>query len=245
MKTPDYIRASNKDIQANALFDVVGARGLLGEEQRTQRVMGVTAFASGNPLFSPLLKADEILLDAYRDAGKRNPEDYVQIRKNGPSPEAQQMQQQMQEMQQAIQQKEQELKAVEEKLKKNAMDQGLKANKMQYEEQLLNLKKQMADYQINTDSRQHDMKKAQSEHNDESLEKQSEILEQTQAVAPIAQQMAESIAQNAQVMAGLAQLIAQGNQINAKVLEVLASPKKIGIQRDTTGRISSATATVQ
>lgn len=79
MSTPDFIRATNQDIQANAHFDVVGSRGLLGEEQRTQRVGAATAFFSGNPLFAPKLKTTEIMLQTYRDAGLKNPEQYVTV----------------------------------------------------------------------------------------------------------------------------------------------------------------------
>lgn len=78
MHTPDFIRATKKDIDANAVFEVVGSRGLLGEEQRTQKIMAVHAWASSNPLYAKYLKPVEIILDAYRDAGKKNPEDWVQ-----------------------------------------------------------------------------------------------------------------------------------------------------------------------
>lgn len=102
MSTPDFIRATNKDIQANAHFDVVGSRGLLGEEQRTQRVGAATAFFSQNPLFAPKLKTTEIMLQTYRDAGLKNPEQYVQVEEGPQIPP--QVQQQVQQMQQAIQQ---------------------------------------------------------------------------------------------------------------------------------------------
>lgn len=107
MHTPDFIRAQKKDIQANAHFEVVGTRGLLGEEQRTQRVMQTTMAFAANPAFLPKLNVEAIMLDGYRDAGKKNPEEYV---RTGQAPTAQEqaMQQQMQQMQQLLQKMAQE-----------------------------------------------------------------------------------------------------------------------------------------
>jgi len=95
MHTPDFIRATKKDIQANAVFEVVGSRGLLGEEQRTQKIMAVHAWASSNPLYAKHLKPVDIILDAYRDAGKKNPEVWVQT---GQPEIPQEVQQQMQQL---------------------------------------------------------------------------------------------------------------------------------------------------
>ena len=108
MGTPDFLRFTKKDIDLSAHFDVVGARGILGEKERQQQISNVTIFASGNPLFAPLLNADRILLDMYRDAGKRNPEEWVKTPEAGPQipPE---VQMQVQQMQQAMQQMAQEL----------------------------------------------------------------------------------------------------------------------------------------
>lgn len=103
MHTPDFVRAKKSDIQANAFFEVVGSRGLLGEEQRTERTTQVTAFASGNPLFAPLLKPDQVLLDMYRDAGKKNPEEWVKTA-GAQNPQDAALKMQLQQMQQLLQQ---------------------------------------------------------------------------------------------------------------------------------------------
>lgn len=107
MNTPDFIRATNKDIQANAHFEIVGSKGLLGEEQRRTRVAQSVAFFSGNPLFAGKLNAEAIMLDELRDAGKKNPEEWVKVGDKGPQIPPQ-VQQQMQEMQKALQQLSQE-----------------------------------------------------------------------------------------------------------------------------------------
>lgn len=107
METPDIVRVTNDDIQVTAHFSVVGAKGILGEKERQQNISNVTVFASGNPLFAPLLNSERILLDMYRDAGKRNPEEWVQAEKGPQIPP--QVQAQMQQMQQAMQQMAQQL----------------------------------------------------------------------------------------------------------------------------------------
>ena len=100
MKSQDYMLFTSRDVDVNATFDVVGARSMLGEQQRRQQMTQVTFAAAGSPLFAPLLNAPRILLDMYRDAGKKNPEEWV---KTGPMVDPA-MQAQHQKMMQAIQQ---------------------------------------------------------------------------------------------------------------------------------------------
>jgi hypothetical protein len=110
MNTPDVVRFTKKDIDYCAHFDVVGAKGILGEQKRQEQVSNVTVFASGNPLFASLLKPDRILIGMYRDAGKKNPEEWVKTQNEGPQipPE---LMARMQEMQQVMAQMQQELQA--------------------------------------------------------------------------------------------------------------------------------------
>jgi hypothetical protein len=108
MDSPDFMRASKKDLPEYIHFEVVGSKGLLGEEQRTQRTSAVTTFASGNPLFAPLLKPAELLKEMYQDAGNKNPERFLNVQQ-GQDPAVMQIQQQAQEMMQQAQQAIQEL----------------------------------------------------------------------------------------------------------------------------------------
>lgn len=143
MHTPDYMTITREQIDKNAQFEIVGSRGVLGEEQRTQRTTAVTAFASQNPLFAPLLKPLEILISMYRDAGEKNPEGFVKIDQQGQQGGGQQAMQQVQQMAEAIKQKEAELQQVEEQLKKQANDLALKTMKQQFESQLLALREKL------------------------------------------------------------------------------------------------------
>ena len=73
----DFIRWTKNDLPKEVHFEVVGARGVLGERQRSTMMTSVTAFASSNPLFQPLLETQELLVQMYQDAGVKNPERFV------------------------------------------------------------------------------------------------------------------------------------------------------------------------
>jgi hypothetical protein len=117
LNTPDVVRFTNKDVQRDVHFDVVGTKGVLGEQQRQQQTTNVTVFASGNPLFAPLLKTQRILIDMYKDAGKKNPEEWVKTQQDGPQipPQVQaliqQLQQKLQEAESGMQVKMAQLQA--------------------------------------------------------------------------------------------------------------------------------------
>lgn len=104
---PDFISLQKKDLPQTVHFEIVGSKGVLGEQRRAQQMTAVTAFASGNPLFAPLLNAPQILIDMYEDAGVKGAETYVNTQKPQIPPQVQaqmqQMQQQLQEMGQELQ----------------------------------------------------------------------------------------------------------------------------------------------
>jgi len=103
---PDFITVKNDDLPKVVHFEVVGSKGVLGEERRRTQMTAVTAFAAGSPLFAGRLNADKILIDMYEDAGVKGAEMYLKNEENKVPPE---VQQQMQQLQQAAQQLQQEL----------------------------------------------------------------------------------------------------------------------------------------
>lgn len=109
MHTNDFITAKREHVQEDVHFDVVGSRGVLGEEQRTRKIAETVAFFSGNPLFAPKLNTTPIALEMLRDAGKKNPEEWIKVDEEEPQIPPEVMQQ-MQQMQQALQQMGEELK---------------------------------------------------------------------------------------------------------------------------------------
>src|SRR5260221_5339595 len=103
---PDFISLQKKDLPQTVHFEIVGSKGVLGEQRRAQQMTAVTAFSSVNPLFAPLLNCPQILIDMYEDAGVKGAETYVNTQQPQIPP---QVQQQMQQMQQQLQEMGQEL----------------------------------------------------------------------------------------------------------------------------------------
>ena len=106
MDTKDFVRISGAQYKETPVihFDVVGAKGILGEEQRMERQTQVTAFASQNPMFAPLLKPRELLLNMYKDAGTKNPDRFVNAQGDMEDPQVAQLQQLVQALQAELQQ---------------------------------------------------------------------------------------------------------------------------------------------
>jgi hypothetical protein len=109
---PDFLTITKKELKDARIvhFEVVGSKGILGEQRRSQQMTAVTAFASQNPLFAPLLNAPQILIDMYEDAGVKGAESYV--KNQGPQIPPQ-VKLQMQQMQQVIQEMSQKLQEAE------------------------------------------------------------------------------------------------------------------------------------
>lgn len=109
---PDFLTITSKEMKDAKVvhFEVVGSKGVLGEQRRAQQMTAVTFNASQNPLFAPLLNAPKILIDMYEDAGVKGAEEYVLTQGPQIPPQAkaqmQQMQQALQEMQQKLQEAE-------------------------------------------------------------------------------------------------------------------------------------------
>ncbi|HZQ44473.1 MAG TPA: hypothetical protein VFA99_14555 [Acidobacteriaceae bacterium] len=98
MEDPDFLVMTKKDLPKAVHFSVVGARGVLGEEERNQKMSVVTAFAAGNPLFAPLLDTKALLGQMFQDAGVKNPERFIVQ-----GPNAGQLQVENQQLKQAVQ----------------------------------------------------------------------------------------------------------------------------------------------
>lgn len=157
INSPDFIRIGKTEMKQAAAshFDVVGARGLLGEEQRNERMGAVTAFASQNPLFAPLLKPSELLVEAYRDAGVKNPERFVNTEQQDMVP-AQQVEMAVQE---AVAPMQEELAKTQEALTKAQMaeqakvidaqtKQAMEMKKLEFEEQKIILEHERKMHEI-------------------------------------------------------------------------------------------------
>lgn len=100
-QSPDFQRITRKELPKNANFEVIGAKGMLGEAQRAQRFTVATTLLASSPLFARDLNTTAIEKQVYQDAGVKNPEQFL-IQKNAAIPP--QVQQQLEQMQQVIKQ---------------------------------------------------------------------------------------------------------------------------------------------
>jgi hypothetical protein len=108
---PDFITMTRKEIaDIKAHFEVVGSKGILGEQRRAQQMTAVTAFALGNPLTAPLINIEKVLIDMYEDAGAKGAEEYV---RSGQGQIPPQVRAQMEQMQAVIQELQGELQKAE------------------------------------------------------------------------------------------------------------------------------------
>lgn len=79
MDAPDFERLSKDDLPGNVHFEIVGSKGLLGEEQRQQKTMAWTSFLLSNPMTANIVNIVEIAKQGYMDAGNKNPERFLKV----------------------------------------------------------------------------------------------------------------------------------------------------------------------
>jgi hypothetical protein len=105
MDAPDFEVMKKKELPKNIHYEIVGSKGLLGEEQRQSATSQVTAFWMGaNP---QLLKQPELAKEMYRDAGNKNPEKFLNVGDAAEEMQAQ-FQQVIEQLQEQAQQAQQE-----------------------------------------------------------------------------------------------------------------------------------------
>ena len=106
MDAQDFETMRRSELPPSVHYDIVGSKGLLGEEQRQAQTSQVTAFWMGaNPR---MLKQPELAKEMYRDAGNKNPEKFLNI-----GDEAEEFQQQIQQI---VAQAEQQIQALQQEI---------------------------------------------------------------------------------------------------------------------------------
>ena len=135
LEEPDFVRVTKKDLPKSVHFEMIGAKGILGERQRQQAMMAVTFNAAKSPLFGPLLKSRELLIQAYQDAGARNPEYFVKSEQEMPLPPqiAQMLQKMQMQMKLLVEELKKEKSGNEVKLEKIHKDHEAKLAKLMTE----------------------------------------------------------------------------------------------------------------
>ena len=248
MDAPDFMRVNKDDLPDTVHFEVVGSKGLLGEEQRTQRTSAVTAFASGNPLFAPLLRPDVLLKEMYQDAGNKNPERFLSPQEQQ-DPRIAQMQQQMQQIVQQMQQKIQELESKQQvemaKLQQSGQIEQAKAQQSaQIDQAEIELKARIADAEL-----QLKREIAQAELQLKRDQAGADIdLKREQASGDIDLKRRVELTKLGQkdpdgdsdIETTLAHMLdQQANRIGAMVEEAITTPMPVEVERDASGRVSA------
>lgn len=77
VQDPDFLIADKKTLPKAVHFEVVGARGVLGEQERAEKFTQVFAFALGNQLTAGRIDIDAGLTQMFQDAGTKNPERFL------------------------------------------------------------------------------------------------------------------------------------------------------------------------
>ena len=108
---PDFLTITKAELPKVVHFEVVGSKGILGEERRAQQMTAVTAFLLGNPITAPLVNVVPVMVDMYEDAGVKGAEEYVKSDQGQIPPQVRMQLQQMEEVIKELQAKLQEAEA--------------------------------------------------------------------------------------------------------------------------------------
>ena len=118
-RTQDFLRASKSDLPKKTKFEIVGSRELLGEEQRTARVINTAQIAAGIPQIAAQTDWAEVSLMLWESTRVKDPGRFVIEQEDDKLPReafeqaAQQAQQIVQELQQQLQQTGEKLQQAE------------------------------------------------------------------------------------------------------------------------------------
>jgi len=192
MGAKDFMWMTKKELPQNVHFDVVGSKGILGEEERAQKMLSVTTMAAGSDLFRPLLDPEAILKQAFMDSGVKNPEQFLKINEGN---EVNAIVQQIQEEAQgAISQLEQENFELEKKLNIQQAVNGARIEETRIKTEMqAALSEDKAELQAKLDILDSNLKiiEAQAKSDSESEDSQVTIREIIKAVAEIQDVMEE------------------------------------------------------
>ncbi len=118
-RTADFLRASKSDLPKKTKFEIVGSRELLGEEQRTARVINTAQIAAGIPQIAAQTDWAEVSMMLWESTRVKDPGRFVIEQEDDKLPReafeqaAQQAQQIVQELQQQLQEVGQKLAQAE------------------------------------------------------------------------------------------------------------------------------------
>lgn len=146
--TPDFLRATKKDLPKNVIMEVTGSRQLLGEEQRTARFINTAATAANVQPLAQTTDWQEVARQMWEDTRVKDPERFlVASDRNAEVQEALQAQQEqfeqaLQQVQQALQQAQQQAQQAQDAQRQaevRAQEASLQNERQKLQEQQLRL----------------------------------------------------------------------------------------------------------
>ena len=124
--TPDYMTMRKGDLPDSIIFEVVGSRAILGEQERNNRFAQVVALASQNEFLAQTTDWLEVSRQMWNDSKQKDPERFVREEEEAEDPRLaalqQQAQEQMQQLQQQLQQAQQEGQKLNQQVQKLTTD---------------------------------------------------------------------------------------------------------------------------
>ena len=117
LRTKDFVRASKKDLPKAVMFEIVGSRSLLGEEQRTARFVNAATFVATIPPLAAKTDWSEVGQQIWEDTRIKDPARFIVEQDDDKIPR-EQFEQAAQQAQQITQQLQQQLQETAQRLQK-------------------------------------------------------------------------------------------------------------------------------
>ncbi|MHA2066709.1 MAG: hypothetical protein ACXABY_20245 [Candidatus Thorarchaeota archaeon] len=116
IETPDFLRMTKKQVPPTVIFEVVGSKAVLGEEQRNQKFLAAVQLSAQVPFLAGKTDWDEVAMEVWSFSGTKDAERFVL---NDRDTEFQQIKQQYE---QVIQEMQQQMQGMAEEAAKQKLD---------------------------------------------------------------------------------------------------------------------------
>jgi hypothetical protein len=145
LDAPDFEIMVKSELPKSVNFEIVGSKGVLGEERRQAQTAQVTSFWMGaNP---GLLAQEELAKEMYRDAGNKSPEKFLNISEENMALK-QQFQQVIEQLQAEAQQMQQQAMEEIQKLNEELQNQDIKIGQLTIDRDQKDVEKAEKDVRI-------------------------------------------------------------------------------------------------
>lgn len=151
---PDFVRASKSDMPENVVFDVVGSKEVLGEEQRSAKFISAIQFSSSIPELQQRTNWENVTQEVWNFSGLKDPERFI-VEADEMAEITQQFEQAMQELQAQVQEMAQEKMMDDEELLQMETDVNSLAEQIKAMEEQGQLKSQTFDALMKITKEQH------------------------------------------------------------------------------------------